>query len=230
VATEKKLPHRHLISQNIANGAQKVEKPHPAVSLFNFHYATPPEAVTLNYHLDKALGDNETGFKGTGDTHYRMEGWQFILAGGALYNNLDYSFTVGHEDGMFQYPATQPGGGGRAFRQQMKTLKKFIESFNFLRLKPDTSFIKSKLPDKTTVHALAEPGQQYAVYFFSPAAGNQFHPKFDLPPGKYEFEWLDPVDGQAGAGKQQLDHPGGLAMLGTPKHLHDIALRLVRLK
>ena len=44
---------------------------------------------------------------------YRSEGWEFVLAGGGLYNNLDYSFTVGHEDGGFQFPSTQPGGGGR---------------------------------------------------------------------------------------------------------------------
>ena len=35
-----------------------------------------------------------------------------MIAGGALYNNLDYSFAVGHEDGSFVYPDTQPGGSG----------------------------------------------------------------------------------------------------------------------
>ena len=34
-----------------------------------------------------------------------MEGWEFLLAGGGLYNNLDYSFTAGHEDGTFRLPA-----------------------------------------------------------------------------------------------------------------------------
>ena len=31
VEAEKPLPHKHLISQNIANGSTKIEKPHPAV-------------------------------------------------------------------------------------------------------------------------------------------------------------------------------------------------------
>src|SRR5579884_2485443 len=35
---EKALPAKHLISQNIANGAKKVEDPIPQVSIFNFHY------------------------------------------------------------------------------------------------------------------------------------------------------------------------------------------------
>ena len=35
----------HLIAQNIANNKKKVEKPDPNVSVFNFHYATPPDTV-----------------------------------------------------------------------------------------------------------------------------------------------------------------------------------------
>jgi hypothetical protein len=84
VETEKPFAARHLITQNIANNKAKIQNPHPAVSVFNFHYASPPETVAMNYGLNKVIGENETGFKGTNDGHYRMEGWEFILAGGAL--------------------------------------------------------------------------------------------------------------------------------------------------
>src|SRR2546427_424072 len=120
----------HLISQNIANNKAKVANPHPAISIFNFHYASPPETVALNYDLNKVIGDNETGFRGTNDLPYRVEAWSFILAGGGLFNNLDYSFTVRHEDGTFVYPSKQPGGGNPVFRKQMKVLKDFIGSFD----------------------------------------------------------------------------------------------------
>ena len=76
----------------------------------------PPVAVAMNYGLNKVIGDNETGFRGNSDSAYRMEAWRFILAGGALYNNLDYSFAAGNEKGDYQYPATQPGGGSIALR------------------------------------------------------------------------------------------------------------------
>ena len=88
--------------------------PHPSVSVLNFHYAFPPIAVGQNYHLNKVIGDNETGFDGNADSIYRREAWAFIIAGGALFNNLDYSFTSDHEDGTFLYPPTQPGGGSAA--------------------------------------------------------------------------------------------------------------------
>ena len=87
---ERELPLQHLISQNIQNGKFKIVNPHPAVSVFNFHYAKPPETVEMNFGLNKPIGDNETGFSGIGDAHYRTEGWDFLTAGGALYNNLDY--------------------------------------------------------------------------------------------------------------------------------------------
>ena len=110
----------HLIAQNIANGSQKIENANAAVSIFNFHYATPPDAVTVNRGLGKVIGDDETGFKGTADATYRGEAWDFVLAGGGVFDNLDYSFTAGHESGDFPLPAGQPGGGGAELRRQLQ--------------------------------------------------------------------------------------------------------------
>src|SRR4030095_834367 len=120
--TESLFAARHLISQNIANGKSMIENPFAEVSVFNFHYAMPPSAVAMNYDLNKVIGDNETGFRGNTDSAYRMEAWRFMLAGGALYNNLDYSFAVGHETGNFKYPPTQPGGGSKILRKQLSYL------------------------------------------------------------------------------------------------------------
>jgi hypothetical protein len=121
VETEKDFPHKHLIAQNIANRSKKIVDPNPAVSIFNFHYAVPPVAVEENYHLNKVIGDDETGFRGSADVTYRSEGWDFIIAGGAIYSNLDYSFTPQHPDGTAVPNA--PGGGGRTLRRQLKILK-----------------------------------------------------------------------------------------------------------
>ena len=161
---EANLPQRHLISQNIANGSEKIENPHPNVSIFNFHYAVPPDAVAANYDLNKVIGDNETGFRGTSDAVYRMEGWDFILAGGGLFNHLDYSFVAGQEDGTFQYPDSQPGGGGPALRRQFKILSDFIHGFDFVKMRPDNSVVKAGVPDGVSARALVEPGRAYAIY------------------------------------------------------------------
>jgi len=222
VEAEKPLPNKHLISQNVANGSKKVDKPHPAVSIFNFHYTSPPTAVKENFALNKVIGENETGFKGTGDTHYRMEAWEFLLAGGGLYNNLDYSFAVGHEDGTFQYPEKTPGGGNRGFRMQIKVLKETLHGFDFIRMKPDESFVKAGLPAKGRARVLSEPGKQYAVYLFG---GPEAKPALALPAGKYRVEWLSPIDGKV-LKTETVTATGAPVELASPKFDPDIALRI----
>jgi hypothetical protein len=223
VETEKSLPQKHLISRNVANGKAKIDKAHPAISIYNFHYASPPDTVGMNYGLNKVIGDNETGFKGTNDTHYRMEGWEFILSGGALYNNLDYSFTAGHEDGTFVYPKSQPGGGNPAFRKQLKVLKEFIESFEFVKMKPAAGLIQEGLPAKGRATALIEEGRQYAVYFFG---GPQVKPAFAVPAGKYLVEWLNPLTGECK--RTDVDHAADRLTLESPAFDTDVVLKVVR--
>jgi hypothetical protein len=229
-ATERDLPQQHLISQNIANGSAKIEKAHSSVSIFNFHYATPPDAVAANYHLKKVIGDNETGFRGTGDAAYRMEAWDFIVAGGGLFSHLDYSFAVGHEDGTFSYPSAQPGGGSAALRRQLKVLADFIHGFEFVKMKPSNSVIKAGVPGAVSARALAQPGLAYAIYIRpAPGAkesGSLAQLVLELPRGNYRAEWLNVLDGSI-AGKERFEHSGGDKSLVAPKYEQDIALRII---
>src|SRR5688572_22831402 len=221
---ESKFSTKHLISQNIANGHSKIEKPFTEVSVFNFHYAMPPVAVAMNYGLNKVIGDNETGFRGNTDSAYRMEAWRFILAGGALYNNLDYSFAAGFEKGDYRYPATQPGGGSFALRKQLSYLKRFIESFDFLNMRPDSTTITGGLPANALAQTLSETGKQYAVYIYR---GEKVILELSLPPGNYEVEWLNTLTGNY-YGKALIKHKSGKATFTSPAYTEDIALRLLR--
>jgi hypothetical protein len=171
VETEKTLPKKHLISQNIANNSIEITEPDPLVSIFNFHYASTM-AAEQNLRLNKALGDNETGFAGVKDEPYRLEAWNFILSGGALFNHLDYSFVAGHENGSFQFPSTQPGGGGPVIRGQFAVLKKFVEGFDLPRMKPAQSVLEGSLPGGMTARVLADPGKAYGVYLSKQVGGD----------------------------------------------------------
>jgi hypothetical protein len=219
---EKEFPQKHLITQNIANGSLKIENPHPGVSVFNFHYASPPIAVAQNYHLNKVIGDNETGFDGNADSTYRKEAWDFILAGGGLYNNLDYSFTAGHETGSFSYPPTQPGGGSEALRKQLAELKNFMNAFDYLRMKPDSTILKNEFPKNHRPQVLAEAGKQYAIYT------SQNGPvTFDLsiPAGKYTVEFIDPLNGKSET-RQTVNSNGSLTITSPPYH-EDVAVKIL---
>jgi hypothetical protein len=222
VKAEANFKAKHLIAQNIANKSKKVTKPNPHVSIFNFHYAKPPIAVTQNYGLNKVIGDDETGFSGSEPKAYRLEGWDFIIAGGGLYNNLDYSFTVGNEDGTAGIDA--PGGGGLVFRKQLEILKDFIKSFDFIRMKPDNSIIKAGIPNKATARALVQPGKGYAIYI---NGGNQSELIVELPKGEYRAEWLNTKTGNVDK-KETFRHDEGNRTLRSPKYTDDIALGIKR--
>lgn len=222
--TEKGFRWQHLITQNIANGNKKIEHPFPMVSVFNFHYATPPVAVAQNYHLNKVIGNNETGFKGNKDVTYREIAWHFILAGGGLFNNLDYSFAVGYEDGTYQYPSTQPGGGSFALRQQLGFMKSFMEKFDFIKMKPDPDFIKNKLTGKASSQVLSDKARQYAVYL---SGARQDHLIVALPDGAYNATWANPAKGTI-IKKETIIVKEGQTQLDVPVYTEDIALRLMK--
>ncbi len=239
VETEKGLPHRHLISLNIANGKKKVENPHPAVSIFNFHYCVPPDTVAMNSHLNKVIGENETGFRGRHDFLYRSEGWNFLLAGGALYNNLDYSFTTKHPDGTFR-DYKSPGGGSPELRRQLGVLKRFLEGFDFVKMAPDAKSLK-KASGGVEARVLSQPGAQYAVYVQNPLPNKpkriEDHLRngieavlvFDLPAGDYQVQWIDVLNGAVNR-DQRLTHAGGTIELAPPPFDNDIALRIMAAK
>ena len=221
VDAEHHLPRKHLIAQNIANGRKKVSSPDPNVSILNFHYATPPDTVAMNYGLNRPIGDDETGFKGGKDATYRGEGWEFILAGGAIYSNLDYSFTPAKEDGSATPHA--PGGGGATLRSQLKILKTFIGGFTFIAMKPDNRVIRGGVPDKARAWALVQPGRQYAIYI---RGGDRATLTLELPEGPYKADWVNTKTGAVDK-TETFDHSGGPKPLASPRYSSDVALRVL---
>ena len=219
-------PQPFLISWNIANSSALVTNPHPAVSLFNFHYAAPPKTIAMNWGLNKAIGDNETGFRGTNDAPYRTEAWDFIMAGGALFNHLDYSFVVGKEDGTHQMIAKTHGGGNATLRGQFAILRKFIDAFAFTRMKPDNSIIVEGVPSGGTARALVEPGRACAIYL------RQGKPEtkdvtlqLALSQGRWRAEWVDTTTGESVS--TSVDGGPSVA-LKAPAFDTDIALRIIK--
>ena len=221
VDAEKKLGVKHLIAQNIANKGKKVDNPNPNVSILNFHYAKPPTTVGENYGLNRVLGDDETGFAGSEPKAYRLEAWDFIIAGGGVFDNLDYSFAVGHEDGTNKIDA--PGGGGPVFWRQMEILREFITGFDFIKMRPANSVIKGGVPAKATARALAQTGKAYAIYV---NGGSEARLAVELPKGKYIVEWVNTKTGKVDKA-ERFEHGGGRRTIGSPKYTDDIALRIL---
>ena len=240
VDEQSRLPKRHLISMNIANGSAAVTSPHPAISIFNFHYARPPRAVEVNYGLNKPIGMNETGFDGTLDAVYRIQAWDFLMAGGALYNNLDYSFAVGFENGTFPVPAGDPGGGSPRLRKQLGLLRTFFDAVPFTTMRPWAVPVFG-LPQATSARLLSDGSNVYAGYLHTGQIMAGYQPRyivrtaklrttlsFDLPSGEYELEWWHPREDAGKVARTSLSHGGGMVRLPTPDFTEDLAFTLKR--
>jgi hypothetical protein len=216
---EADLSNRHLIAQNYSNFRYPVRSLIPGVSLVNFHYAYP-EAASEHYGLGKAIGYDETGFLGREDDLYRRQAWNFMLSGGSSFDGLDYSFSVGHEDGGDLRP-NGPGGGSPTLRRQLRVLSDFLQSFSLIDLHPDFNVVKHA--PGATAHALSKPGWEYAIYFdgHGPAEID-----FELPAGHYSAVWVNLANGDE-QNPEKFEHDGGLKVLRSPPFSSGIALRIV---
>src|SRR5581483_10180317 len=195
---EAKLPNQHLIAQNCCNFVYPMRQTIPGVSVVNFHYAYP-EAAVLNYGLGKALSYDETGFLGREDDKYARQAWNFMLSGGGVFDHLDYSFSVGHEDGK-DLEANGPGGGSPELRKRLRILSEFLNGLPLVEMHPDFSVVKHA--GGVVAHMLSSPKGEYAMYVDGEGPAEI---TFTLPKGSYEVSWIDVVHGGA-AGSSSFQH------------------------
>lgn len=234
--TESALKKKHLIEQNWANGSKAITNPDPLVSAFNFHYSRPPNSVAMNSALRLPIGNNETGFDGSADATYRIQGWDFLLAGGALYNNLDYSFIAGREDGTFMPPESTPGGGSPALRRQLGYLHRFFDEIPFTRMTPIAA-ADLHAPEGASLRGLEEAGKVYALYVQHARIVPNAKPKYQtetpvasrslgiqLPAGAWTVTWRDTKTGKDAKKETVQASPDGLTQLVSPPYSEDIAV------
>jgi hypothetical protein len=225
---EKDFPQKHLISNNVANNQQLVKEPRNGVSIYNFHYARPPLTVDMNYHLNSVIGDNETGFDGIEDSKYRAEAWDFILAGGGLFDHLDYSFTTNTEDGSGVIEEGQPGGGGKSLRNQFRILAEFLKSLDFINMKPlNSSVIRFLDHSGETVRGLVHGDNLMALYLHrNNTASEASVMEIDLRAGSYNLIWTDTRNGNQTVTSMTLKK-SGWTRITTPAFSEDLAIKII---
>ena len=210
IADEDRL-HGHLIAQNYANFGFPVKELAPEAKIVNFHYAYP-WAVDENYGLGTAISYDETGFLGQDDLTYLRQAWNFMMAGGSAFDALDYSFSVGHEDGSDAAP-NGPGGGSATLRRELGILSKFLNGLPLADLTPDRRVVKHAAGGYA--RALSTPNSEYAIYF---DGDGPLEVTLILVPGNYGGEVTDIVTGAKTpiafrtTGEKTLDVRGGTAL------------------
>ncbi len=210
VETEASLKNKHLISVNVYNGFYQIDHPLKHVSIFNFHYISD-RTIERNYGLNKVIGMNETGILEKHE-RYDYQAWEVIFSGGGLYNMLDYSFAPGYEDGTFEIPDTQPGGGDVELCKKLSILNDYIQTFDFVKMRPHNELIKEASLRNGKVFLLAEVGKQYAVYFYSGqhcGRKGRANLGIDMPEGNYAVEVMITDTGEVISSFTE-NHKGGI--------------------
>jgi hypothetical protein len=242
---ESHLPKKHLIAQQLEGpvGGPCDFSAHPDVPLIVTQYVYEAsaeqmggmKALDIEYEHNKPIELNETyyypvWYKGDAVADSRVEAWEFIVGGGAGFNHLNGVFTV-------ENPAGKTADNVQVLHA-LRNLKEFIYSFDFLKMRPDKSFIARGVPAGAYCRAISQSGEQYALYLH--------HSKLDsgsayivspgnyvaklvlrLPAGTYKADWLDPASGSI-VRTEMVIHQGGERTFTTPAHRVDIALRLKR--
>jgi len=234
VNEEKNLPKKHLISVDYCNEGRIISKEELTkywtnISVFNHHYDKEAISVRANYNsIPKAFAFNETGLMPVYSKAYRIQGWKYLMCGGALYNNLDFTFQVGHEDGSgrveFSCDAYK-GSGDPRVRTEVSILASFFKTIDFVHMKPAPDLFTVYYGDKD-MYALANPGVQYAIYV---VGGNNSWYRLNIPFGKYKVEYIDPSTGIKIL-EQVLEHSKGDFRLDGPDYESDLAIRINRMK
>ena len=204
------------------------------------------KAVTINHALGKVIGDDETGFRGQADLPYRLEAWNFLVAGGGIFSHLDYSYTTAHPGGTWMpLPPNQPGGGGPGFRRQMRVLADFMNGLEFVKMSPRDEVLSLGTATDMSARALVEDGRQYAIYVSLADTGRsgstdrlralatttlpsrEVDLAVTLPAGRYDATWVSPTTGQSLV-RERVNHQGGTRALHSPAFTTDLALKIVR--
>lgn len=205
---EEGLPKKHLLAQNYSNFKENLIEVGEEIDILNFHYAWP-EAVSENSGWNRPINFDESGFAGSHDTTYLHEAWAFMLSGGAVFNNLDYSFYPGKEDGKGINDA--PGGGSENLRKQLKFLNDFLSAFNFVQMKPSNHLIIHS--PGLDAFCLANEGVDYAVYLQGRSQG---YLNLQLGKGDYIVRFYNPDIGEI-IMHRNLNHLGGETEIQIPK-------------
>lgn len=233
---EELLPNKHLLGQTVQNLSPDCSN-NLWCKWLPAEYVKPAEkALNLNYKNNKPLVNVESNYYGMSLTKnvydvdaIRLEGWWFMLGGGAGCINLNGEFFRGQESGGIN---TQT-----YIVPQKKVLKDFMESFDLVGLSRFTDF--SGKPSDAFCNILAENGKQYALYIFHGAYEGDWGAHFiptpgnfqdtlilnEIPAGNYFLEWIEPSTGSV-KNSEKLSWAGGNLTLKTPMYSLDAAMRL----
>ena len=254
--TEKNLPKKHLIAQQIVgplNGPLDFSEDkdvdvlvgqYAGVQFYGDGRAKYYDAVQEGgilalddkYGCNKPIEFNETlyyplDYKVDSIADSRVEAWEFIVGGGAGFNQLNGRFTISHPDGNTP--------DNIQILTSLRNLSDFINSFDFVNMKPDNNVVNTdSLNEFLYYRVISNPGNEYALYMHHSfleynayyVIPGKYKTSLDLkiPEGTYLVEWIVPETGKV-CKSETINNKRDSIKLVAPEYTIDIAVRIKKL-
>ena len=246
VAVEDKLPKKHLLAQQIMQGVDYSEDDN--IALLVAQYVDDRglqiggvSALNNFYRFQKPIEVNETVSALSEPNYYerdmvessRVESWEFMIGGGAAFNQLNACFNVKNPSG--DNPINH------AILAGLRNLRSFLESMDYIKMTLDSKTIRA-MSIGGRISGISEPGKQYAFYIhhcftnFSRWRGTHYLPNFGdyrptltihPDPGEYTVTFINPADlkvvstAAITAGDAELD-------IACPAYTLDLAIKIIK--
>jgi len=243
IETESRLPKKHIIAQQLEIGVDFSCDDRVAsivtqyVSLCWRQVGGVP-ALNSCYCFNKPIELNETAFIGSWIKEdsadllaiSRLEAWEFMVGGGAGFNQLN---------GYFQ-PANPSGENETNMKvlASLRNLRTFLESFDFVKMARDRDTVR-KSSVGASINMISEKGKQYAIYIHHSFPvlnnGSYYEPNYGkyepvltlrLEKGDYKVTFVEPATLKT---LQEIDlqSEGRSVLLACPSYTLDLAIKIM---
>jgi len=243
VEVEARLPKKHMLAQQLELGVDFCGDDRIALIVtqyiqMNARQVGGVTALDNCYGYNKPIEINETFYVDSwkkdnlADTS-RLEAWEFMVGGGAGFNQLNGYFIVSNPAGDNET--------NHALLQGLQNLRTFLEGFDYVQMTRDNSTVHS-VSTGAQVNMISEKGKQYAMYMhhsfpcIGPWRGTHYEPNYGtyaprvtvgLDPGHYTVAFIEPQTLRA-LGEQELHSSGDNAEFICPPYALDIAISIRR--
>jgi len=245
IELEEKLPKKHLLAQQLELGVNYSDDDRIAIITTQYIMLSWREvggvpALQNCYEYNKPIEINETTYICSWvkeDTHdvpalSRLESWEFMVGGGAAFNQLNGYFLPSNPTGDNEL--------NRKLLSGLRNLRTFIESFDYVMMTRDFSCAK-RASIGARVNIISEKGKQYAVYvhhsfpelesqsYYFPNYG-KYAPSLtlQLEKGEYTVTFIEPETLKV-LGESTIVSEDGLTVIDCPEYGLDLAIKIIAL-
>jgi len=245
IALEDKLPKKHMLAQQLEIGVNYADDDRIALIVtqyitLSFREIGGVPALQNCYAYKKPIELNETAFVGAWikeDTHdlpaiTRLESWEFMIGGGAGFNQLNGYFLVSNPAGESET--------NRKILSCFRNLRTFLESFDFVKMTRDFTTVKEATVG-AFINTISEKGKQYAIYihhsfpvlaqnansYYTPEYG-EYEPSLtlQLDKGEYVVMFIQPETMKV-LKEINIVSSGEKTVIACPKYELDLAIKII---